>query len=636
MGQALPVGRTQRPSMSLFLAVGLSLALGLLALGLAFAWTFVYTGFRPYDDEGYLMISVQEFLNGKRLYDDVFTQYGPFYYFSYGLYHSRAFAGLSHDSVRLATALVWLATAAGCALLATRVAGKAVAAGAVAAFALTMVILKTLANEPGHPQELCILLTVLVLLTTTLANAGGRVLPSVLGALVAALAMTKINVGVFAAAGVLLALLASERGNRLLRAAAFLVATGVVVLPLVLMRDYLTSWGLACCIFVDAAMLPMVAIAIAGPVPAQPTAKMVPWFLGSLAFVIVTLATAILAMGTTPKALWHGLYLQPMQFARVYSSPPAGLTNQAAALTVPGMVIGLAYAWGIFRSPLLIRWLKIAYLVSLLVLMIALRGRHLDLLLFYGLPWAWLVLAIEPSVNSEGLPVSMPTSRMTLGLFTPLMVLQAYPVAGSQVHLAMVPLLVGASVCGADFLRSLDTQSWPRRIGVVVVCLLSLASLGGATYISVKAYIASEPLGLPGASRVRLEAEHAATYRWLAERLHEDCDTFVTLPGLNSLYFWADKPPPTALNATVTTLLTDAQQSEVVAALDLHPRVMAVRHLGIAEHFWGHGRSPAPTPLVRCIDAMEVVGRRGGFELMVRPPSNAQTINRTSHDRDGP
>ena len=83
------------------------------------------------------------------------------------------------------------------------------------------------------------------------------------------------------------------------------------------------------------------------------------------------------------------------------------MTNRAVALTFPGIAVGLAYAWGVFRSPLLIRRLKIVYLVGLFVLMIALRGRHLELMLFYGLPWAWLVLAVEPSVDRADLPASM-------------------------------------------------------------------------------------------------------------------------------------------------------------------------------------------------------------------------------------
>ena len=103
--------------------------------------------------------------------------------------------------------------------------------------------------------------------------------------------MTKINLGVFVAAAVLLAFLAGERENRLVRAAAYFAAAGVVALPLVLMRDFLTTWSLACCILVEAAMLPMVAVVLVGPVRPRPGPGMVPWFLG----LIVAGAAIILA-----------------------------------------------------------------------------------------------------------------------------------------------------------------------------------------------------------------------------------------------------------------------------------------------------------------------------------------------------
>ena len=161
-----PVDENQGGSASTFLrVVGPCLAIGLVVLGFVFAWTHGHDGFQRYDDEGYLMISVSQFLDGKRLYDDVFTQYGPFYYLSHAPFYSRAIAGLSHDSVWFGAVLVWVATAAACSLLARRVGGEA--AGAVAAFVLTMVALKATANEPGHPQGICGLLTILALLATT-------------------------------------------------------------------------------------------------------------------------------------------------------------------------------------------------------------------------------------------------------------------------------------------------------------------------------------------------------------------------------------------------------------------------------------------------------------------------------------
>src|SRR5689334_6024374 len=51
-----------------------------LAVSLAYSYYFVFS--RPMSlDEGYLMVTVQGFNSGHALYDTVFTQYGPLYYF---------------------------------------------------------------------------------------------------------------------------------------------------------------------------------------------------------------------------------------------------------------------------------------------------------------------------------------------------------------------------------------------------------------------------------------------------------------------------------------------------------------------------------------------------------------------------
>ena len=189
---------------------GLALMSGLVAMGLTLAWFHGHLGFSSYDDEGYVMMSVRAFLDGNRLYDEVYTQYGPFYYLSHAPYYSQAALGLSHDSVRLETIVFWAATGAACAVVALRSGGET--AGAAVAFALAMVALQTCAKEAGHPQGLCGLLIVLALLTSTFIAPGRRVAVVLLGLLVAALSMTKINLGVFVGAAVLLPVLASGRG----------------------------------------------------------------------------------------------------------------------------------------------------------------------------------------------------------------------------------------------------------------------------------------------------------------------------------------------------------------------------------------------------------------------------------------
>ena len=58
-------------------------AIGLAAVALAaFAHSFysLFSGFPPFDDEGYILIGLIEFSEGRALYDEVFSQYGPFFF----------------------------------------------------------------------------------------------------------------------------------------------------------------------------------------------------------------------------------------------------------------------------------------------------------------------------------------------------------------------------------------------------------------------------------------------------------------------------------------------------------------------------------------------------------------------------
>jgi hypothetical protein len=82
---------------------------------------------------------------------------------------------------------------------------------------LTFLGLSFFRNEPGHPQELCILL-MMALVASGIASALPRSrLPSMfcLGALPAALLLIKVNIGVFMILAVALAVLSHLHGARL-------------------------------------------------------------------------------------------------------------------------------------------------------------------------------------------------------------------------------------------------------------------------------------------------------------------------------------------------------------------------------------------------------------------------------------
>jgi hypothetical protein len=103
---------------------------------------------------------------------------------------------------------------------------------------------------------------------------------------------------------------------------------------------------------------------------------------------------------------------------------------------------------------------------------------------------------------------------------------------------------------------------------------------------------------LPGTSRLRIARSQADTYERLAEILRSRCTTFLSIPGLNSLYLFSGAEPPTYLNTTAWMYLFDAStQARVVERSEPIERLCTVRSPGLLD-FWRQGRPVPPGPLV--------------------------------------
>jgi hypothetical protein len=74
-----------------------------------------------------------------------------------------------------------------------------------------------------------------------------------------------------------------------------------------------------------------------------------------------------------------------------------------------------------------------------------------------------------------------------------------------------------------------------------------------------------------------MNPDQANNYGTLATYLRRECDTFLTIPGLNSLYFWTGKPPPAYIALGGEGLMASpGQQFAAVAALKdaQHPLIV--------------------------------------------------------------
>ena len=579
-------------------------------------------------DEGYLMITVQSFLAGHGLYDTVFTHYGPFYYAYEWLLHSVLRVPLTHDATRLACVFHWMLAAALLGL-AVRRATKSSLAGAVM-FMAAVVHLARMADEPGHPQEVVVLLLALaVLAMSSGAGKAGRFL--VLGILGAALAFTKINVGLFFVAGVLLTIWSGSPVRWSRGLLHWLVVAGSACLPVLLMRQHLgAEWCRNYCAVAIVGIVAALNVSRRNATPREVDGRAfaligLGLLMGSMACLIVAFST-----GSSWRGLMDGLLLTPMKMSGVALLP---LPVPNGALVNAGVSLGLALAskfW--LQSAIGQRWL-----VGLKGGFGVLGGLWLagdaNAELVWLLPWVWLV-AIEPAPRAdEG--GQRHFWRTFLCLTAAWQALQAYPIAGTQMTTGTVLLVVACIVCLADAAQLLGARaslkwrlgSFSRQRVALIQAFAALLLLG--IFINIwcklpdvrRQYDRLIPLGLPGSSLVRMDAETVSMYRELSAYLASHCDAFVTYPGINSLYLWTGQQPPTHINSTGWGQLSHAQQNSILDRLKHSSRPLLVV-VEAAVRSWGNPGPEAIQPLIRFVrEDCRPIARLGRF-VILQPLNN--------------
>ena len=201
------------------------------------AFTAYYRAFvslANYDDEGYMMWTVKNFLGGQALYDQVATVYGPFYY----LYE---WCALSPDrgfrSVRFAAAglrcILGGSRARSPFVLVYRATGSLVLA--VCVHLLAFRALGFIGEEPAHPQEACIFLLLALGRAFYIANRTLRMV--MMGVLGGAMAASKINLGIFVLVALTVGLTYAQPPDGGAAPPVLPCRSGALALPAVLMWD---------------------------------------------------------------------------------------------------------------------------------------------------------------------------------------------------------------------------------------------------------------------------------------------------------------------------------------------------------------------------------------------------------------
>jgi hypothetical protein len=590
----------------------------LVAFGGIYAYCKVFSEFRSYDDQGYLMITAEGFMKGQPLYDGLYTQYGPFYYDYEWMVHKLLSLPVTHDVTGILCVFHWL-TAAGLLALAGGLTVRSAFAG-LFVFMQAAVHLNSLPNEPGHPQELiALLLSVGALVVAKREQRSWAWL--VLGGLGAALAFTKINVGAFFVAGILTALFCSAKGLQLHRRLFWGVLVASCLVPLMLMRHQLSAGWAA--IFLFQACCALIAAELAAHFFADQSHNgRKPILFVSLGFALtgLVLLTLVLANGTSWSGLVEGLIKGPARLASVYTLPSSfySLPHRAIPALVSGalsLATGFAVVLGrnhLDRFRLHLGLLKAGYgLLGGLVFAAQMREQFAWL-------WPWVWLAMVPIGTARSTSNSDNSHRALICLLAAWQGLQAFPVAGTQVYVATFLFVLVYTFCLRDALVILAEQSQVRSWFVTLVGCVGLFGLSWCNpFAAWQYYSQMEPLGIHGATLVRLPHYQAEELRELSAYLRSHGETFFSYPGVNSLYFWTGKQPPTWFNAgDWMVLLSDQQQNEIVMALQRaeHPLVV-VNEPGIK--YWERGAVAEEKPLVRFIrEKCHEIHRIGAYDIL--------------------
>lgn len=616
-------------------------AVAVLAFGAVTAVTYLiahpqmFTGFSIYDDEGYMLTALRGFVDHGHLYDQVFTQYGPFYFEAWGGLFTLFGIPITHDGGRAVTMGAWLVSSLAIGLATLRLTGSLVLG--LATQMLVFNAIGVLTNEPMHPGGIiCLLLATIVVISCFVRAGVAPLAMAALGGAVAALILVKINVGTFALASLALAcavsypLLSERRWPRPL------IEAGFVLLPVVLLLGkFGEGWPRRYAIHVALAALALVIVLRARRSERRDDEEL-GWLLGGFVAVAAACCFVLLATGTSLAGLWDGIIGQPLRQSDAFTIP-LQMSARIYSLDLVALTAAVAY-WYVSRArsgepgPV---WAALVSLFSVgvgLVMALSVGGTLLpfDAGDFAGYQFAMLAfcwVALIPPPGARRPEVSFPL--LLLPLLAVLQALHAFPVAGSQTLWSTFLLIPVGAVCVGNGVRGLAAivpDGAERRalaacaaIGVLVLGALVVdKTLRDPLRVTSNAYDGAVPLALPGAEDIRLGQPDAAFYREITRAIDDNCAALIMLPGMDSFYIWADQEPPTQRNATGwPTLFDDERQREAVADVRSIEGLCLLRNIPLASG-WSQGDIP-PGPLVRFLDrGFTPLASFGDYELLRR------------------
>lgn len=593
-----------------------------------YAYSLMFSRFGFWDDEGYLMATVRAMLQGHLLYDQIYTLYGPFYYAFEGALFSVTGAPVTHDFVRFVGLFFWLWSAGLTAWFVLRLT-RSFLLSALTLF-LVSKLLVFFSGEPGHPEELCIVCVCLLLaLAGVIRGQLNSWTAGLIGFLLAALACTKINIGLYAIFAVLLALLGASPAHRIKRILVVLVLLGSLACTAIIMSPLIGAGWVRnyFLLIVCSIMASFAAVCRARPELAISARS---WIILISAFAATGALSVLpfLVHGTTMSALIYISVLQHRNFAREWfvAAPFTAKTTIWAFLSLAVAVFWSSRRVSFSQSRPVEVGLQVAKgLIAVFGAMYAVTvypddiyGVHLLKLIT---PVSWLVMVV-PGTARDG---RFLFARAFLCFLAVFVALYPFPVASAQLLFALVPMSAVLALFGHDAVvalgglttraRWLTVQRFLYSVAVVVVIGIYVWAVHGA----YRKYAALVPLSLPGATDIHVAPVYANTYRWVATEVDRRCNSFFSMPGLFSFDFWTGKDTPTMMMMNDWPgFLNTKQQQVVIADLTKNHTSCVIYNPELMDLF-RRGKDFSQEPLVRYIRAnFQQLEARNGYHLLIR------------------
>jgi hypothetical protein len=352
----------------------------------------------------------------------------------------------------------------------------------------------------------------------------------------------------------------------------------------------------------------------------------------------------------TSEGMWQGIHLNTlMQGAFLDPITVPEIIESPLIVSTTRVVIGASVTAGIallYWSHA--RWRNRSDFVSLLKLAVGLcsvallttdhllPAEHLNTIqngsALLILPFLPLVVIDKPSV-----PESRLFPRVFVAALAATQFLQAYPVAGSQLSIAAVPLLLWAFICIHDGINGI------RRAKSAWTYLANESFTGGIVLFAFAIFMVNSGVwperyffsasALRGAAWLHLPPDLENTYEFVASNVGQNCDLLFTLPGMGSLNYWSGVPTPNGLNLTPWMRgLTLKQQQKTLSILQADPKACAVYNEKLAQFWQTTPEDLAELPLAHfIIDVMPKVSERGGYEIHVNPRGRSRWVEASSN-----